>query len=117
MRSSSASLLGLVTSLLTALSAVAADLPEGPGRDIVQSACTTCHTADRIVALKQTEAGWRITVRQMEEEGASFNPSDIEPIVAYLVKYLGVGKLQPVDAGPEPAALAPSGAATVSFIR
>jgi hypothetical protein len=85
MRSLSASLLGL----LCTFSAIAADLPEGAGKDVVVSACTTCHTADRIVALKQTEAGWRITIRQMEEEGASFNPGDIETIIAYLVKNLG----------------------------
>lgn len=85
MRSLSASLLGL----LCTFSAIAADLPEGAGKDVVVSACTTCHTADRIVALRLTEAGWRITVRQMIEEGASFNPGDIETIIAYLVKNLG----------------------------
>ena len=81
MRSSSASLPGLALGLLMAFSAVAAELPEGPGRDIVQSACTTCHTVDRIVALKLTQEGWRNTVRQMIEEGAAFNPADVEPIV------------------------------------
>ena len=86
MRSLSASLLGL----LCTFSAIAADLPEGAGKDVVVSACTTCHTADRIVALKLTEAGWRIAVRQMIEEGASLNPGDIETIIAYLVKNLGV---------------------------
>ena len=85
MRSLSASLLGL----LCTFSAIAADLPEGAGKDVVVSACTTCHTADRIVALKLTEAGWRIAVRQMIEEGASFNPGDLETIIAYLVKNLG----------------------------
>ena len=85
MRSLSASLLGL----LCTFSAIAADLPEGAGKDVVVRACTTCHTADRIVALKQTEAGWRIAVRQMIEEGASFNPGDLETIIAYLVKNLG----------------------------
>lgn len=85
MRSLSASLLGL----LCTFSAIAADLPEGAGKDVVVRACTTCHTADRIVAVKQTEAGWRITIRQMEEEGASFTPGDIETIIAYLVKNLG----------------------------
>ena len=85
MRSLSASLLGL----LCTFSVIAADLPEGAGKDVVVSACTTCHTADRIVALRLTEAGWRIAVRQMIEEGASFNPGDIETIIAYLVKNLG----------------------------
>lgn len=97
MRSLSASLLGL----LCTFSAIAADLPEGAGKDVVVSACTTCHTADRIVATKLTEAGWRIAVRQMIEEGASFNPGDIEPIIAYLVKNLGAPDTQPAPlSGP-----------------
>lgn len=91
MRSLSASLLGL----LCTFSAIAADLPEGAGKDVVVRLCTTCHTADRIVATKQTEAGWRITIRQMEEEGASFSPGDTETIIAYLVKNLGAQDTQP----------------------
>ena len=97
MRSLSASLLGL----LCTFSAIAADLPEGPGKDVVASACTTCHTVDRIVALKQTKEGWRITVRQMEEEGASFNSADVETIVAYLVNNFGPNSDPPATAaGP-----------------
>ena len=90
MRSLSASLLGF----LCIFSAIAADLPEGAGKDVVVRLCTPCHTADRIVAVKQTEAGWRITIRQMEEEGASFSPSEIETIIAYLVKNVGTQDTQ-----------------------
>src|ERR1700675_4116958 len=97
MQSLSASLLGF----LCTFSAIAADLPEGPGKDVVASACTTCHTVDRIVALKQTKEGWRITVRQMEEEGASFNSADVETIVAYLVNNFGPNSDPPATAaGP-----------------
>jgi mono/diheme cytochrome c family protein len=113
MRSLSASLLGL----LYTFSAIAADLPEGAGKDVVVSACTTCHTADRIVALKLTEAGWRIAVRQMIEEGASFNPGDIEPIIAYLVKNLGAHDTQPVSRVSTAASSAAPLSGPVSFNR
>jgi mono/diheme cytochrome c family protein len=91
----------LALALLITLPMFAADLPDGPGKDVVASACTTCHTVDRIVALKQTKEGWRITVRQMEEEGASFNSADVETIVAYLVNNFGPNSDPPATAaGP-----------------
>jgi mono/diheme cytochrome c family protein len=91
----------LALALLITLPVFAADLPDGPGKDVVASACTTCHTVDRIVALKQTKEGWRITVRQMEEEGASFNSADVETIVAYLVNNFGPNSDPPATAaGP-----------------
>ncbi len=91
----------LALALLITLPVFAADLPDGPGKDVVASACTTCHTVDRIVTLKQTKEGWRITVRQMEEEGASFNSADVETIVAYLVNNFGPNSDPPATAaGP-----------------
>jgi len=91
----------LALALLITLPVFAADLPDGPGKDVVASACTTCHTVDRIVALKQTKEGRRITVRQMEEEGASFNSADVETIVAYLVNNFGPNSDPPATAaGP-----------------
>jgi len=90
----------LAVALLITLPVFAADLPDGPGKDVVASACTTCHTVDRIVALKQTKEGWRITVRQMEEEGASFNSADVETIVTYLVNNFGPNSDPPATATP-----------------
>src|ERR1019366_3225654 len=64
-------------------------LPDGKGKDVVVNACSPCHSLDRITALKLSEEGWRNTLRQMIENGASFNPEDINPIVAYLVANFG----------------------------
>src|SRR6185503_20977748 len=44
---------------------------------------------DRITALRLSEEGWRNTLRQMTENGASLNPEDINPILAYLVANFG----------------------------
>src|SRR5690242_19180720 len=94
-------------------------LPEGKGKDVVVSACSSCHTLDRITALKLSEEGWRNTLRQMIENGASLNADDINPIIAYLVANFGApaaGNAAAVVAAPAsiPAAAAPDKAAIAS---
>ena len=77
--------------VLMAPTALCADgpLPDGKGKDVVVSACSSCHSLDRITALKLSEEGWRNTLRQMIENGASINAEDISPIIAYLVANFG----------------------------
>jgi competence protein ComEA len=64
-------------------------LPDGKGRDAVENACTVCHTADRIMRQTMTADQWRSEVRTMVENGASLNPDEWEPVVAYLTKNFG----------------------------
>jgi competence ComEA-like helix-hairpin-helix protein len=64
-------------------------LPDGKGRDAVENACTVCHTAERITKQTMTVDQWRSEVRTMVENGASLNPDEWEPVVAYLVKNFG----------------------------
>ena len=64
-------------------------LPEGKGRESVENACTVCHTAERITKQSLTLDQWRSEVRTMVENGASLNPDEWEPVVAYLVKNFG----------------------------
>ena len=66
----------------------AAKLPEGAGKEIVESACTACHTVDRIVALRLSEEGWSNILREMTEVGVVIAPDDSDKILAYLTKYL-----------------------------
>jgi competence protein ComEA len=64
-------------------------LPDGKGREAVENACTVCHTAERIARQTLTVDQWRSEVRTMVENGASLNPNEWEPVVAYLVKNFG----------------------------
>jgi competence ComEA-like helix-hairpin-helix protein len=77
--------------LATAGLALAQDvvLPEGKGREAVENACTVCHSAERITRQSLTLDQWRSEVRTMVENGASLNPDEWEPVVAYLVKNFG----------------------------
>jgi competence ComEA-like helix-hairpin-helix protein len=77
--------------LLVATVAKAQDpvLPEGKGREAVENACTVCHSAERITKQSLTIDQWRSEVRTMVENGASLNPDEWEPVVAYLTKNFG----------------------------
>jgi Protein of unknown function (DUF1553)/Protein of unknown function (DUF1549)/Planctomycete cytochrome C len=91
--------------LLVAPVAFSADgaLPDGKGKDAVVNACSSCHNLDRITALRLSEEGWRNTLRQMTENGASLNPEDINPIVTYLVANFGLPTAaNTVSAAPSP---------------
>ncbi len=107
---------------LMATAAFCADgpLPDGKGKDVVVSACSSCHSLDRIAALRLSEEGWRNTLRQMIENGASLNPDDINPIIAYLVANFGapaagnIAAVAPPASTPEPVVTDRAAAAVAS---
>jgi cytochrome c553 len=105
---------------LAATNAVCADgaLPDGRGKDAVVNACSSCHSLDRITALKLSEDGWRNTLRQMIENGASLNPDDMNPILAYLVANFGAPAASATSntaaVVPAPASAAPDQPAAAS---
>ncbi len=70
-----------------------AQLPELPGRELVQEACTSCHSADRIVSTRRTEQEWRLLVEDFNRRGFldTTTPAQQNAIVDYLVRALGRG--------------------------
>ena len=75
--------------LISRAAAEDAILPDGKGREAVESACTACHSAERIMKQSMTVDQWRSEVRTMVENGASLSADEWEPVVAYLVKNFG----------------------------
>lgn len=67
--------------------ASAQDLPAGPGRDILQTRCTTCHETDIIAGQRLSAAGWGRSVDKMVGWGAAVAPAEREPLVAYLAAH------------------------------
>ena len=51
-----------------------AQLPEGPGKQVVQSACLGCHDANRIAASGYSAADWKNVVAMMHNVGAPISP-------------------------------------------
>jgi len=75
--------IGLV--FLVVSSASAADLPEGPGRELILRACTGCHKADSFSAYRHTQDEYQSIVKRMAtERGAQASAKELDEIAAYL---------------------------------
>ena len=67
--------------------AVAQEFPEGPGRDLAQSICTSCHEARRFTAGPgYTPQDWSNVVSMMRNIGAPIPPERVGELTAYLAK-------------------------------
>ena len=66
--------------------AVAADLPEGPGKDILLRACVGCHKAHEFAAYRHTKDEYRSIVYRMAERGARASTEELDTVAAYLAK-------------------------------
>jgi len=64
-------------------------LPRGAGKELVESSCFPCHSADILVQQRLTEKQWTAAVDKMIRWGAVVKESDKPAIVAYLSKHFG----------------------------
>jgi cytochrome c5 len=70
-------------------------LPPGEGRDIVASACTSCHPLTVILALRDGPVGWKRHVDTMIMKGAQLTPREADTLLAYLNANFGPGQHMP----------------------
>jgi mono/diheme cytochrome c family protein len=84
------------TVLVVAATALAEEKPvplaEGPGRDLVEQNCASCHSLDyiRINAPFPDAKLWEAEVAKMINAfGAPIDPKDAKPIADYLAKHYG----------------------------
>jgi cytochrome c5 len=64
-------------------------LPEGEGKKILESACTSCHTLDLVTDKKWTRQEWQDDIQEMVDLGASLTKKQTDDLVDYLVKNFG----------------------------
>ena len=64
-------------------------LPDGPGKDLVETRCTLCHDLERVTATKRTTSDWNGTVANMFARFGVASPDDERAIVAYLTAHFG----------------------------
>ena len=72
-----------------------ADFKPGPGLDLVEKNCKTCHSADYIKTQPSAKpfAFWKVEVEKMQKlYKAPIADADVEPIARYLTKEYGDGK-------------------------
>ena len=60
-----------------------------PARQILESACTTCHNLQRVTTKNLAQADWQGIVDRMKGRGAEVSDEDTAALVAYLVKTYG----------------------------
>ena len=61
-------------------------LPEGPGKDILQSACGGCHELSRVLRAGYSEKDWNTVLRMMRNVGAQLPDDQLKVLSAYLAK-------------------------------
>jgi competence protein ComEA len=79
-------LLVVVTALTAALPLSAEGLPDGPGKNLVETICSDCHTTERIAAQQLTKPQWADKVLEMLQEAPDVKQSERDTIVEYLAK-------------------------------
>lgn len=62
----------------------AADLPAGPGRDILVKACDTCHKAADIGEYRHTRNEWTAAIDRMMRRGAKLTGPESDVLIEYL---------------------------------
>lgn len=73
-----------------ALTAQAVPLPDGTGKDLVQTKCSMCHDLGRVIAVKRQRSDWDQIVRDMVSRGANISPQEAQTVSSYLVAQFGV---------------------------
>ena len=64
-------------------------LPEGEGKEIVETVCAQCHGLSIIVNARHPLDEWRNVVYDMVSEGAPLLDDEVETVAQYLAKHFG----------------------------
>ena len=104
---------------ISAAAAQLVELPEGPGKTVVQDSCVDCHEAGKIIAARHTPDEWAAVVSRMVEHGAALSLDEQATVVKYLSANLGAAAgpsaapaSSPPSPRPAPAPASPQAAPT-----
>lgn len=64
-------------------------LPDGPGKEVVQRQCLSCHNVRIATNKRGNEDDWADTVSKMIGRGANISDDDAETIVEYMAAHYG----------------------------
>jgi competence protein ComEA len=67
-----------------AFGASAQSLPDGPGKELVEVICTSCHSTERIVSQRMNKTDWQSKVLEMLQEEPDVTQVERDQIVEYL---------------------------------
>jgi virginiamycin B lyase len=66
--------------------APARPLPDGPGKALVETQCTTCHAVTMVTGMGHTPEEWKLTVERMVAAGADIPANQMTMLSDYLAK-------------------------------
>ncbi len=72
--------------LCSGLPAMGQQLPDGPGKELAEANCNSCHTLLSRVGSGYTESGWKTVLRMMVNQGTELPADQIEPLREYLTR-------------------------------
>ncbi|HEX4915951.1 MAG TPA: c-type cytochrome [Vicinamibacterales bacterium] len=105
--------LGVLGVLLAPVAHAQQPLPPGPGLDVLNKRCVTCHEADIISSQKLSLTGWTRSVDKMVRWGAMITPDERDVLQPYLAQHFAPRPVASHAATGLPAeASAKAGAAT-----
>jgi competence protein ComEA len=61
-------------------------LPEGPGKELVDVICSSCHTTERLLTKQWTKPEWQAKVLEMLQEEPDVTQPERDRIVDYLAR-------------------------------
>jgi len=64
-------------------------LPDGSGKELVETRCATCHDLERVALIKRHKKDWPPIVANMVTRGAVATPDEARTIAAYLAAHFG----------------------------
>jgi len=64
-------------------------LPDGPGKELVESRCALCHDLERVAQVKRRKQDWTPIVANMVNWGAPATPEQAKTITDYLASNFG----------------------------
>ena len=64
-------------------------LPDGPGKEVLQEACTVCHAVSMITGTRRSPVDWGNTVDDMIGRGAPLMEGERALLLQYLAKNFG----------------------------
>jgi competence protein ComEA len=82
---------------LTAFSALAVELPDGPGQAETEKLCTQCHDLGKSVSMRQDRNGWGVTLTKMIAMGMKGTDEEMQAVLDYLAKSFPPEALPPIN--------------------
>jgi cytochrome c5 len=64
-------------------------LPEGAGKEAVETACSSCHKLEIVTKKRAGKEEWRDVVKAMVNRGAALKPEEAATVTDYLAKNFG----------------------------